>query len=246
MTFRQSLLFFGGPGLAILIGLYVGVPIAVGFGIPLIIAWSVALWLPIVLLLALVLYRFRRVPLRALFGQRFRFRRLQRQEWLVVLAAFVLIQALELLLSSSGAYVWDHSFVSTPSIVPALFDPRSDIGQGFSTFFGVPVEGNWWLIAFWLGWLVINIGGEEVLWRGYALPLQERYFGRFAWIMNGLCWNLLVHAFMYWNFLTLLPISLAIPYLVQRYKNTWIGVYIHGAGNLLVLADLVPSIAGWL
>lgn len=244
MTFGQSLLFFGGPGVAILIGLYIGVPIAVGFGIPLIIAWTMALWLPVILLLALVLYRFRRVPAQALFGKRFR--QLQRREWLVILAAFVLIQALELLLSSSGAYIWDHSFLATPSIIPELFDPRTDLDRGFSTFFGIPVAGNWWLIAFWLGWLIINIGGEEILWRGYALPLQERYFGRFAWIINGLCWNLLVHAFMYWNFVTLLPISLAIPYLVQRYQNTWIGVYIHGAGNLLVLAVLIPSIAGWL
>jgi membrane protease YdiL (CAAX protease family) len=91
----------------------------------------------------------------------------------------------------------------------------------------------------------VNIGGEEILWRGYALPLQEQAFGKHAWIVNGLCWNLLIHAFMWWNYIVLMPISLAIPYLVQRYRNTWLGIYIHGFGNLLVLAVLIPSIAGW-
>lgn len=140
----------------------------------------------------------------------------------------------------------EYAFFSKPPVIPELFDPALDIGAGLATFFGVPVAGNWWLILFWLGWLAVNIGGEELLGRGCALPLQERVFGRYAWLVNGICWNLLIHAFMKWNFLTLMPISLAIPFLVQRYKNTWIGIYIHGLGNLMVLVILIPSIAGWV
>ncbi len=104
------------------------------------------------------------------------------------------------------------------------------------------VNGAWWLIVYWLGWVVINIGGEELLWRGYALPRQEKVFGRYAWLVNGLCWNLLFHFFMNWNVLVLMPISLTIPYLVQKYQNTWIGIYIHGIGNLLFLLVLIPEI----
>jgi membrane protease YdiL (CAAX protease family) len=47
---------------------------------------------------------------------------------------------------------------------------------------------------------------------------------------------------MRWNFIVLMPISLISPYLVQKYKNTWIGVIIHGTGNLLVFVILIPGI----
>ncbi|MEM8657214.1 MAG: CPBP family intramembrane glutamic endopeptidase, partial [Pseudomonadota bacterium] len=156
------------------------------------------------------------------------------------------LQICELVLFRTAAFLAELALLPIPPVIPELFSPRFNLDEGLETFFGVPVAGNWWLVLFWLGWLVVNIGGEELLWRGYALPLQERVFGGNAWIVNGLCWNVLVHAFMWWNVLTLLPISLAVPYLVQRYQNTWIGIYLHGVGNLLVLAILIPSIAGWL
>ena len=246
MNIYRSLYFFGAPGLAIFLGLYVGVPIAATYGIPLIVSWTTALWLPIIVQLAWIIYHLRKSVEQTAFLSIFRLRRLRRQDWLLIFFAFLAIQICEVLFSPTGRYLAEFSFFSTPPVIPELFDPQLKMEAGLSTFFGVPVKGNWWLVVFWLGWLVVNIGGEELLWRGYALPLQERAFGRYAWLVNGLCWNLLIHAFMRWNFITLMPISLAIPYLVQRYQNTWIGIYIHGLGNLLVLVILIPSIAGWI
>ncbi|WP_341365617.1 CPBP family intramembrane glutamic endopeptidase [Yoonia sp. BS5-3] len=246
MNLAQSILFFGLPGFVILVALYFGVPIATSLGIPLIVSWTAGLWLPIILLLCWVLVRHFRNPKSDEFKERFRLKKLQRGDWIAIAVAFVAVQVCEISLSRTGAIISEMWFFSTPSVIPELFDPGLDIEAGLSTFFAVPVEGNWWLLVFWLGWLVINIGGEELLWRGYALPLQERVFGGYAWLVNGLCWNLLVHAFMRWNFLTLMPVSLVIPYLVQHRKNTWIGIYLHGLGNALVLLILVPSIAGWI
>jgi membrane protease YdiL (CAAX protease family) len=245
MNLVQTISFFGIPGTAIVLGLYGLVPIAQSLGVPLIVSWPVALWLPIVVLLGIVVFRFWRSPTSETFKGRFRLKRLRKTEWLIIFGAFFLVQVCEVFLSQTGSYLAGFQFISTPPVIPELFDPMLDIEAGLSTFFAVPVLGNWWLVVFWLGWLIINIGGEELLWRGYALPMQERAFGRYAWLVNGLCWNLLIHAFMFWNFVTLMPISLVIPYLVQRYANTWIGIYIHGFGNLLVLVVLVPSIAGW-
>lgn len=54
----------------------------------------------------------------------------------------------------------------------------------------------------------------------------------------------LILAFMPWGYFTLLPVSLILPYLVQRHGSTWIGIIIHGLGNLLVLAVIIPGIAG--
>ena len=53
-------------------------------------------------------------------------------------------------------------------------------------------------------WLIVNIGCEEILWRGYALPLREKVFGKYAWI----------------------------------------GVIIHGTGNLLMYVLLIPGVFG--
>ena len=176
---------------------------------------------------------------------KFRLRPLGLNEWIVIVFAFIVVQICEILLVQTVPYMLQAGRIAPPTIIPELFNPTLDITAGLSTFFDVPVRGNWWLVLFWMGWLVVNIGGEELLWRGYALPLQEKALGRYAWLINGLCWNLLVHAFMYWNFIVLMPISLIIPYLVQRYQNTWIGIWIHGLGNLMVLVILIPSIAGW-
>lgn len=246
MTLIQSLLFFGLPGLAILLALYFAVPIATSLGIPLIVSWPVGLWMPIVVALGWVLLRLRRSSEPFQIRERLRLNKVQRGDWIAIAVAIAGLQVAELSLSGTGAFLSDFWFFSPPEILPELFDPKLDIEAGLTTFFAVPVKGNWWLVLFWLGWLVVNIGGEELLWRGYALPLQERVFGKYAWLVNGLCWNLLIHAFMRWNFLTLMPSSLVIPYLVQRRRNTWVGICIHGIGNLLVLALLIPSIAGWI
>ncbi|MEO1044643.1 MAG: CPBP family intramembrane glutamic endopeptidase [Pseudomonadota bacterium] len=246
MNFTRSLLFFGLPGIAIIAGVYLGVPLATDHGIALIISWTAAIWLPIVTMLAWVVFQHRQSASALSFRERFWLTKPTKEAWIAIFAGFLTLQLCEILLASTGTYFAQFPFFAPPEIIPELFDPRLDISQGLASFLGVPVRGNWWLVLFWLGWLVINIGGEELLWRGYALPLQQRYFGKWAWLINGLCWNLLVHAFMRWNFLTLMPISLVIPFLVQRYQNSWIGIAIHGLGNALVLAILIPSIAGWL
>lgn len=246
MTLLQSVLFFGLPGLAVLLAAYLGIPLAVAQGIPIIIAWTVALWLPVILLMLVLVRRSAKAQPEVPFRTRFRLVKMTRSHWIAVFAGFVLLQVMELFLSRSAAVLAGWNLVPLPPVLPELFDPSTDVGAGLSTFFGVPVRGNWWLVVFWLGWLILNIGGEELLWRGYVLPRQERIFGRYAWLVNGICWNLLFHAFMWWNYLTLVPISLTVPFLVQRYQNTWVGICIHGLGNLLVLVILIPSIAGWI
>jgi Type II CAAX prenyl endopeptidase Rce1-like len=37
---------------------------------------------------------------------------------------------------------------------------------------------------------LLNILGEEFLWRGVVLPRQEVAFGRRAWVVNGILWLL--------------------------------------------------------
>jgi membrane protease YdiL (CAAX protease family) len=84
--------------------------------------------------------------------------------------------------------------------------------------------------------LVISIIGpiqEEVLFRGYLLPKQEKVLGKFAWVFNGFAF-LLAHLMVYdvFSLLVLSPFCFLIAYKVQKYKNTSIGLMAHMFLNL--------------
>lgn len=241
MNWTRTFLFFGIPGLLMAAGVYWLVPPLINLGIPLIVAWTFAVWGPVVLLFIVILSNFLRQPGRERFAKRFRFRKMTRKEWLWTLGAFIVIQALEMVLAGTGGMLARYPLFAPPAVLPDLFNPAFHIEEGLTRLMGVPLKGNAWLIGFWLLWVVINIGGEEILWRGFALPLQEKAFGKYAWLVNGLCWNVLIHFFFRWNLITLMPISLLLPFLVQKFGNTWIGVIIHGTGNLLLLIILIPE-----
>jgi membrane protease YdiL (CAAX protease family) len=245
MNARASLYFFGIPGVLMALGVRLLVPRTIEAGWPLIVSYPLFLWGPVLILLAgVVIYSYRHRSPGTSFVAQFKLKPIRGKTWLWVLGGFLVVQALELLLSPTRTILAELPMLAPPPYTPQLFDPAFEIEEGLTHLFGVPLEGNWWLIGFWLLWLVVNIGGEELLWRGWALPLQERVFGRHAWLLNGILWNVMVHAFMPWGYFTLLPISLILPYLVQRHGSTWIGIIIHGLGNLLVLAVIIPGIAG--
>lgn len=208
-----------------------------------IVSWTLAVWVPFILLFVLVTaWEVFRNGSNAFLNARSLFIRVTKRDWEIIALAFILVQVLEIILSPSSDFLTEASLLKPPVTTPPLFLPGFEIAVPIKTFFGVETKGTWWLILFWILWLVVNIFGEEILWRGYALPLQEIVFEDYAWLINGLCWNFLFHIFISWNYIVLMPISLIIPYLVQRRRNIWIGIVIHGAGNLLVLLILIPSI----
>lgn len=87
------------------------------------------------------------------------------------------------------------------------------------------------VFAAWIPLFVSNILGEELCWRGYLLPRQEAALGRTAWLPNGILWCLFHWSFGWPIMLTLLPITLFLPWIVQRRRNTSVGVIIHGVFN---------------
>jgi membrane protease YdiL (CAAX protease family) len=99
--------------------------------------------------------------------------------------------------------------------------------------------GRYWILAAWLPFFLLNILGEELLWRTVMLPRQETVFGTRAWLMNALGWTLFHAAFPWQVLLTLLPIAFVLPYVVHQRHNTWAGVIIHaglGGAGFLALA----------
>jgi membrane protease YdiL (CAAX protease family) len=91
--------------------------------------------------------------------------------------------------------------------------------------------GEYWLFLAWLPYFFFNIVGEELMWRGYLLPRQRAALGRFAWLFNGILWAIF-HVGIGWRLaVVLLPIEFVVPYVVQKRRNTWLGVMIHGLYN---------------
>jgi membrane protease YdiL (CAAX protease family) len=90
---------------------------------------------------------------------------------------------------------------------------------------------EYWLFVVWLPYFFFNIVGEELMWRGYLLPMQVSAIGRYAWILNGLLWAIF-HVAIGWRIaIVLLPIEFIVPYVVQKRRNTWLGIIIHGLYN---------------
>jgi len=145
---------------------------------------------------------------------RLRFRRLNKSDLLCTLTGFIAVAIL------SGLVM------KLLVIIVGQFDPSPK----FMTFEPLS-KGRYWLLLIWLPYWILNILGEEFIWRGVMLPRQELAFGKFTWIIHGFGWGLFHIAFGWKLLITLIPLIFIQSYVVQKTKNSWTGVIIHGGLN---------------
>jgi membrane protease YdiL (CAAX protease family) len=105
-----------------------------------------------------------------------------------------------------------------------------DHAPSFMTFEPL-TSGRYWLLLVWLPYWILNIMGEEILWRGVMLPRQEVAFGNKAWIIHGTGWMLFHIAFGWQLLITLIPLIFILSFIVQKTKNSWNGVIMHAGLN---------------
>lgn len=149
-----------------------------------------------------------------LWKDRLRFKKISKVDLLnsffglltILVLSFIILQLIELFL---GAVKSQPPFME--------FEPLS--------------YGRYWILAAWFPYWILNIMGEEIFWRGVILPKQEITFGKFTWIIHGTLWGVFHIAFGWHLLFTLLPILYIQAYLVQKQKNTWVGVIIHAGVN---------------
>jgi len=114
-----------------------------------------------------------------------------RRDWLWAVGGLVIAGMLEGLLEPTGEWLASMSpLFEPPPALPTLFDPFQPLMLPPTEFMGEPLRGQWWVAFVYGVSLIINIGGEEIAWRGYLLPKQEVVFGRWAWLLNALLWVL--------------------------------------------------------
>lgn len=100
------------------------------------------------------------------------------------------------------------------------------------------IKGDYGIIVVYFTYLFFNIFGEELLWRGYLLPMQEDVFNKFAWIFNSVFW-LLFHFIFGISIIMMLPLLFILTFLVQRQKNTWVGIVIHSITGLIGFISII-------
>jgi membrane protease YdiL (CAAX protease family) len=234
MGLFPSLFYFGVPALIFSASILGLLPILVRAGYANITIFAISFCGPLLLMLiaAFIAYRVEgNAWTWTAFRDRMRLRPMDRYDWLwaaavvaLSLGGMVAIQPVAELFSSITFYAAPEEYKQFAS-------------EGFGD---TNLKGRWDVFLWmFVALTVLNIGGEELWWRGVILPRQELAFGKWAWLVHGLLWNLF-HAFYHTSLASViayLPITLPLSLVVQLRRNTWIGIISHwfiNAGFFLV------------
>jgi membrane protease YdiL (CAAX protease family) len=177
------------------------------------------------------------------FAPRFRLTRMTGRDWLWTAGLFIVSMVVYFSLGFSSQWLGSLPFFAPHPLVPPDFGPGAAAARIPGILMGMTLEGKWWVaVIFIVGWL-LNILGEEFWFRGYILPRQELAMGGKAWIANGLMFGF-THIWQPWNLLLIVPSALLGTYIVQRRRNTWILIVMHGLMNLTLVVAVVLNVAG--
>jgi len=223
MRLWQSLLFFSIPGLYGVFAQYALWPAIARLGLSEENAWYTAHLTIFLGLLAatIVALRVEGWPLRwASIVERLRLKRLDAKAWLWTLGFLVLFLLAGLLLNMAGMFVYERL---------GFWPPDADL----------PLTNIPYSVVF----LVLNVFIEELWWRGYILPRQERAHTKYAWIVNGVLWPLF-HMWKWWAVPLMLLKEWMIPFVAQRTKSTTPALVIHFVSNgASILLSILPLLA---
>ena len=204
--------------------------------------WGTSMLVVFLLSLFLFMREGYRLTWRA-FARRYRLDHFPWKDWLWALAVIIVTASLYFGLSFTARWLASSQVFAPPPLAPPELRPDATGSVVSGVFFGMPIKGQWWVVAvYFFGW-VCNILGEEFFYRGWMLPRQELAFGKYAWIVNGTMFT-----FQHWmqpfNFLAIGPGALFMAWVVQRRRNTWIGIIQHGLMNFSVFVVLVQGVIG--
>ncbi|HOM04916.1 MAG TPA: CPBP family intramembrane metalloprotease [Candidatus Kapabacteria bacterium] len=146
--------------------------------------------------------------------ERLRFRKLRKQDIIWSIVGLIIVGILSGLIIK-GLKIIIGEFNHSPDFMS--FEPLT--------------RDRFWLLLVWIPYWLLNILGEEFFWRGVMLPRQEVAFGKYTWIIHGFGWGLFHIAFGWQLLITLIPLIFIQSYIVQKTKNSWVGVIMHAGLN---------------
>jgi len=248
MGLPLALLYFGIPALVFVLSVYYLIPYFMAQGITEFMSYSLSLLIPLIVMFiaSLIALRVEGYPLTwNSMKERFRLRRMDRTDWKWTIVSLIIMFVGAGIFGVLGQLLVINKIIPLPTQIPtALLDPTvepANVMNIFASSLGPNAKGNWWLVIFSLILLAFNIFGEEFWWRGVVLPRQELVHGKWTWIIHGTMWALF-HAFKYWAWIGLLPVTLALSYVAQKRKNTWPGIINHFIINGISLFPIIAAI----
>ena len=242
LSWPKAALLFASTSALITGGVYLGIPALQNIGFTFLQAYLVCFYTPFLFIFAISILAYRLEGNEwswKAFARRYRLRRMDRSTWLWTVALILVGGLAALGLSFTGKWLASIPLFAPPDYFPAEINPSKEMAAGI--FMDTPLTGQWWIVlAYSAGWF-FNIVGEELLWRGYVLPRQEACHRERAWLIHGMMWAIW-HIFWRWNLLAILPAALTIPFVVQRTRNTWVGIIAHGIANFIPLAFIIAGV----
>jgi len=213
-----TLILFGAPAIALYVTTRIAIP-----NVSEVTGWEPVIWwfllgglgvfVPL-LVIALLLLRGEALDTVGIWRERLRFRRMRASDWRWALGGLVAVGTLSVLVQAALPLFVDEVTLHPPFMRFEALGP-----------------GRYWILAAWLPFWLLNILGEEILWRGVILPRQEAALGAQAWIANAAGWTLFHVAFGVQLMLMLLPVLIILPWITQRTRNSWVAVVIHAGLN---------------
>ncbi len=241
----QTALAFGIPALVMLVSFHWGMPWLQTVGLTPFESMIVTHTVPMALLLTSALVMIHKIDGYPLgwktLSQRFRYPRLTLKAILQGLGLFIAIMLGYGLFNGLNLLLIEQGWLPVPDGLPALLDPHFSLtSAALDNMVGGQILGNWRVVVLYAIMLFFNIVGEELWWRGYILPRQEKRYGRFTWVWHGLLWTSF-HTFIWWDMIGLLPVCLGIAYVSQRTKNNWPAFIAHLLFNGLALVGIIMA-----
>jgi membrane protease YdiL (CAAX protease family) len=214
-----TILIFGGAGVILYLVTYLLIPwLSDTWGFEPVLFWFVAgglfVFFPLLLAGVTIVRKETGSDSTAVIFEGLRFRKMTYEHWRWTGGAFLAIVVLS----------------SAIALVLIIIKGNLNLHPPFMEF--EPLRGGrYWILILWAPFWVLNIMGEEIMWRGVVLPRQEVRFGRYAGLVHAGGWTIFHLAFGWVMLFILAPILLILPYAAQRTGNTWVAVLIHACVN---------------
>jgi membrane protease YdiL (CAAX protease family) len=145
--------------------------------------------------------------------------------WIV--GIFVIEMIVFLILSF--VHDWSNGWMVYPKNTPLFNLPNVDYVSILDNEIGF--KGNYMLLIVTFITLLLNVFGEEILWRGYMFNEQLKQNQRNSvWIIHGLLWTFF-HAFKYYDLIIIIPVSLGLSFVVYKTRNNMNGLLFHFLTN---------------
>jgi len=185
----------------------------IGFGVPSF----------LLLLAAWILYRRERSGLS--FRERFRLQKMDRSGWIWTAILCAIWIAVPIMLRPVTAWMQSHWFHPSKIWIRMMTpDPNY--------FMEVPMSA--WIHVVLIAFVLLNVFGGELFFRGYIFPRQELAFGSRTWIVHAVLW-IIFRSFLPWELATITVLGFALTYAVQRTHNTWTSILAHFCGLITMM-----------